>query len=57
MASDQTVVDAAAMTENTPLIHKDGEEPPAKIPLLKPIHTILLCGFLVSLSFGVTQVP
>ena len=45
----------ASTTETTPLIRK--ESLPSKEPWLRPIHLILLCGFLVSTSFGVTQVP
>lgn len=52
---DRAVV-AASTTETTPLISKD-VEPQPKEPSWKPIHAILLCGFFVSLSFGVTQVP
>ena len=46
--------------ETTPLLSKGGGESAPrsiKISFFKPIHRILLCGFLVSLSFGVTQVP
>lgn len=46
-------------TETTPLISKpasDSETKASKWTLL-PIYRVLLCGFLVSLSFGVTQVP
>ena len=47
----------ASTTENTPLIHKDSPPTEPRKPWLRPIHLILLCGFLVSTSFGVTQVP
>ncbi len=46
----------SSSTEASPLLPKDGESL-VKQPWLKPIHRVLLCGFLVSLSFGVTQVP
>ena len=42
--------------ESTPLLSRD-PEPPLIKSILKPIHSILLCGFFVSLSFNVTQVP
>lgn len=47
---------AKSTTETTPLIARQEESAPRKA-LILPIHWILLCGFLVSLSFGVTQVP
>ncbi|RMZ88788.1 hypothetical protein DV736_g4003, partial [Chaetothyriales sp. CBS 134916] len=44
-------------TESTPLIGNDTTRPPRNKPWLRTIHRILLCGILVSTSFGVTQVP
>lgn len=43
-------------TETSPLLPKK-EGSPVKKVWLEPINLVLLCGFLVSLSFGVTQVP
>lgn len=49
----------ANLTETTPLLAKTIQPPPASIrtPFIQPITWILFCGLLVSLSFGVTQVP
>lgn len=50
---------AAAPNEATPLLGGDSPplDKPRQWPRPKPIHLVLLCGFLVSLSFSVTQVP
>jgi len=52
-------VPKTALTETTPLLAKTGHPPPASIktPFFQPITWILFCGLIVSLSFGVTQVP
>ncbi|KKY25487.1 putative major facilitator superfamily transporter [Phaeomoniella chlamydospora] len=59
MSSDARdgAVKVSATTETTPLIARDDQSPPPYKAFLQPIHRVLLCGFLVSLSFGVTQVP
>lgn len=49
-------------TENTPLLAKQDNTTttpsiPTRTSWFLPIYRVLLCGFLVSLSFGVTQVP
>lgn len=45
------------VTENTPLVPKDDATFTKKNSLFTPLYRVLLCGFLVSLTFGVTQVP
>lgn len=49
----------AVLAETTPLLPKSTETPPASIktPFFQPITWIMICGLIVSLSFGVTQVP
>ena len=42
-------------TEATPLMPKDLST--SKKSWLKPIHLVLLCGFLTQAAFGVTQIP
>ena len=41
--------------ETTPLLRHDSH--PTPVSCVKPIYLVLLTGFLVSLSFGATQVP
>ena len=41
--------------ETTPLLRSDSH--PRSTSCIKPVYLVLLCGFLVSLSFGTTQVP
>jgi MFS family permease len=54
MAADPVQNAEHQVTEATPLLAK---ETSTQKSWLQPIHLVLLCGFLVSMSFGVTQVP
>lgn len=45
------------VTESTSLLSSDKERTPAWRAFFSPLRRVLLCGFLVSLSFSVTQVP
>ena len=54
MAEDQTTT-AVKSDETTPLIPQ--EPPEARKYGKSVLYRALLCGFMISLSFGVTQVP
>jgi hypothetical protein len=43
--------------ETTPLLSREQEQEPPRKYGKSVLYRALLCGFLVSLSFGVTQVP
>ena len=55
MAVDRDTDANANAQETTPLLSKD---PPGQLKHSKSVlYRALICGFMVSLSFGVTQVP
>jgi hypothetical protein len=58
---DTTAAMAPPPSEATPLLQRQPQPPPSdkphRWPRPRPIDLLLLCGFLVSLSFSVTQVP
>ena len=56
MAADLSERTKSVTTETSPLLPKEEDSQVRQLRLL-PINLVLLCGFLVSLSFGVTQVP
>lgn len=57
MSIKDTQDTASTASESTPLLGHQSPPTEKKLPWLRDIHLVLLCGFLASLSFGVTQVP
>ncbi|KPI34585.1 uncharacterized protein AB675_11202 [Cyphellophora attinorum] len=59
MTSDSAAKAPAEATETTALLGSDSLHAASQRRRVwfEPVHFVLLCGFLVSLSFGITQVP